>query len=491
MNKDISKLQNGSDIRGVALKGVPKENITLSADASYAIGVSFAKWLSNLYGKDCSQLTVSIGHDPRLSAENLKSAMIKGLCSQNVKVLDAGLASTPAMFMTTVFKSYDCDGAIMITASHLPFNRNGFKFFSKDGGLDKSDIKYILTTSKTSEYDHNQKCKATQINLLDIYSDHLKCLISVDDPTPLKGLHVVVDAGNGAGGFFAEKVLKPLGADISGSQFLEPDGTFPNHPPNPENKEAMRSISDKVKEVNADLGLIFDTDVDRSSAVNSKGEEISRNSIVALAAALSKDKYPGGTVVTDSVTSTELHDFLENSLGLNHLRYKRGYKNVINKGIGIPDCFLAIETSGHAAYRENYFLDDGAYLAVKIVIEAAKLKKQGLGIETLIEDLKQPLESKEYRISIDSEDFSEIGDNVITDLTKFAEETAGFSLELPNHEGVRINFEGGWLLVRKSLHDPVMPINIESSIEGGVKFAEKHLKKLLNKYPELGSSVLG
>ncbi|MBK5253255.1 MAG: phosphomannomutase/phosphoglucomutase [Peptostreptococcaceae bacterium] len=490
MNEDMNKLQNGSDIRGVALEGVSKEHVTLGAAESYAIGVSFAKWLSKLYDKDCSLLTISVGHDPRISAETLMHSMIKGLCSQNIRVLDAGLSSTPAMFMSTVFKSFNCDGAIMITASHLPYNRNGFKFFSKNGGLNKSDIKYILDHVKDGDYDADQECRLTSIKLLDVYSDYLKGLIVVDNPTPLKGLHIVVDAGNGSGGFFAKNVLEPLGADISGSQFLEPDGKFPNHQPNPENKDAMKSISDKVKEVNADLGLIFDTDVDRSAAVNSNGEEISRNSIVALAAALGKDKHPGGTVVTDSVTSTELKNFLELSLGLNHLRYKRGYRNVINKGMEIPDCFLAIETSGHAAYRENHFLDDGAYLAVKIVIEAAKLKAQGLGIETLIEDLKQPLESSEYRVLIDSDDFSEIGDNVILDLTKFAEETEGFSLEEPNYEGVRINFNGGWLMVRKSLHDPVIPINIESSKEGGVEFAKKHLKELLIKYPELDISVL-
>jgi phosphomannomutase len=98
---------------------------------------------------------------------------------------------------------------------------------------------------------------------------------------PLEGFKVVVDAGNGAGGFYASKVLEPLGADISSSQFLEPDGNFPNHAPNPEDKKAMAAICDRVKECGTDLGLIFDTDVDRSSAVDEKGNEINRNSIVA------------------------------------------------------------------------------------------------------------------------------------------------------------------------------------------------------------------
>ena len=104
-----------------------------------------------------------------------------------------------------------------------------------------------------------------------------------------------------AGGFYADKVLSPLGAEVIGC-FLEPDGSFPNHIPNPENKEAMASICAAVKEHGADLGIIFDTDVDRSAAVDENGHEIARNGIVALAAALVGEKYPGTTVVTDSIT---------------------------------------------------------------------------------------------------------------------------------------------------------------------------------------------
>ena len=137
-----------------------------------------------------------------------------------VRVLDCGLASTPAMFMSTIFDETKADGSIMLTASHLPFNRNGMK--------------------------------------------------------------IIVDAGNGSGGFFADKILAPLGADVNGSQFLEPDGMFPNHIPNPEDKIAMASLKKAVLDKRADLGLIFDTDVDRAGAVFSDGEEISRNALIAL-----------------------------------------------------------------------------------------------------------------------------------------------------------------------------------------------------------------
>ena len=303
-----------------------------------------------------------------------------------------------------------------------------------------------------------------------------------------------MDAGNGAGGFYATKILEALGADVSASQFLEPDGRFPNHAPNPENKGAMESICRKVIQAGADLGLIFDTDVDRSSAVDSKGKEISRNGIVAMAAALIAREHPGTTVVTDSITSDQLTEYLEQCLGMKHLRFKRGYKNVINKSIELNeegiDSQLAIETSGHAAYKENYFLDDGAYLATKIVIKAAQLKGQGVGIEVLLSSLKEPKEAVELRFPIKGDNFSEYGEKVLEGLKKWAEAHAaeGISVVKPNFEGVRLNFrrEGlsGWCLLRKSLHDPIMPLNVEVT-EGSCEEIVEEIRQFLEEYPRV------
>ena len=343
----------------------------------------------------------------------------------------------------------------------------------------------------------------TSIPLIDTYAAHLRQLIIEGvgaGDTPLSGMKITVDAGNGSGGFYAIKVLEPLGADISSSQFLEPDGNFPNHAPNPEDKKAMASICSRVTECGTDLGLIFDTDVDRSSAVDEKGQEINRNSIVAMAAALIADAYPGTTVVTDSITSNELTTFLEENLGLKHLRFKRGYKNVINKSVELneagTDSQLAIETSGHAAYKENYFLDDGAYLATKIVIKAAQLFREGLGISSLLADLKLPAESEEIRFPILAEDFGSYGDSIIAELETLARsgQIAGATLVEPNYEGVRIAFDrpdfSGWLLLRKSLHDPIMPLNIESNTEGGCLEIRKVLKPILAGYDQLDTSKL-
>lgn len=307
-------------------------------------------------------------------------------------------------------------------------------------------------------------------------------------------MHIVIDAGNGSGGFFASKVLALLGADTTGSRYLEPDGMFPNHIPNPENKEAMAAIKEAVLENHADLGLIFDTDVDRMSAVLPTGEEINRNALIAMMAAILAPDYPNATIVTDSVTSDELTCFLENELHLHHHRFKRGYKNVINECIRLNEegtiSPLAIETSGHGALSENHYLDDGAYLAVKLLIAATKAKKEGRTLQSLIEKLAHPLESSEYRLKIKGvEDAKDYAGEVLNAFAARAKES-GIKIAEPSYEGVRLIFPQGWVLLRMSLHDPNMPLNIESREKGGTDIIAKKVKTLLSDLTSLDLSVL-
>ena len=506
---DYMKLQNGSDIRGIAIDGVPGDEVNLDSTAAFRIGKAFAEWLAaRPDAPDIEELRISMGRDPRISGEELGRAFALGVVSAGAEIADCGLASTPAMFMSTIFEDFSCDGAVMITASHLPYHRNGFKFFTKEGGLGKPDIKAIL--EKASSYDEDQTPESVRVfyvddgsSLMDVYSEHLRQLIKdgidPDIPKPLAGLKICVDAGNGGGGFYATKVLAPLGADVVGT-FLEPDGMFPNHIPNPENKEAMAAISSSVKESGADLGIIFDTDVDRSAAVDENGNEIARNGIVALAAALVNEEYPGSTVVTDSITSTHLTAFLEGTLGMKHLRFKRGYKNVIDKSKELNEAGevspLAIETSGHCAFKENYFLDDGAYLATKIVIKTALLAMEKKKISSLIETLGAPAEAREVRMKLSAEDFAEYAGGVLDDLQEFAasDEAPSMSVISPNFEGVRVDYDDGeyqgWFLLRKSLHEPLMPLNIEAEQEGGCDAIAAALKGFLSGYSELDSSAL-
>ncbi len=494
---DYKKLQNGSDIRGVALEGIEGQSVNLTESVCKDIGKGFAKWLYKKTGKQV--LRVSVGRDSRLSGEKLVGYISSAMKEQGIKVTDFGMASTPAMFMSTVTRGYEFDGAVMVTASHLPFNRNGFKFFTKNGGVESSDVKEIIAFAEAQDDSKIDGGSITAGQFMDKYSEILadKIRKATGEEKPLDGFKIVVDAGNGAGGFYAEKVLKPLGADTTGSRFLEPDGSFPNHIPNPENKEAMESIVSAVKENNADLGIIFDTDVDRAGAVLSDGSELNRNRIIAMLSAILLKEHPNTTIVTDSITSTGLKKFIEEKGGV-HFRFKRGYRNVINQSIKLnnegQDSQLAIETSGHGALKENYFLDDGAYLVTKLLIELAKGKKQGYTLQSLIDGLEEPKESVEYRMNILTEDFKTYGQKVIDDLKAYVDTKDGWSLELPNYEGVRVNLDekhgNGWFLLRLSLHDPLLPLNIESNSLGGAKIIASELAEFIKNYDLLDSKSL-
>ena len=481
LNDFYKQFKSGTDIRGVASEGVEGQSVNLTDDVVADMADGFVLWLSKKVSKKPSELKISVGRDSRISGPHIMKITTERFKRCGAEVLCCQLASTPSMFMTTV--DLGCDGALQITASHHPFNRNGLKFFTREGGLEGSDIEEILLYAQNGE--HPEESNGGNITDVDYMSDYAKGLcekikkeVNAEDyEHPLKGFKIVVDAGNGAGGFYADKVLSVLGADTTGSRYLKPDGMFPNHVPNPETKEAMDSICEAVRESGADLGVIFDTDVDRGGAVDSKGNEINRNRLVAVAAAIALEGNDGGMIVTDSITSSGLKQFIENDLGGKHYRYRRGYKNVIDKALELNaqgiNCPLAIETSGHAAMRENYFLDDGAYLCTKIIIKAAQMRKEGKELDELTASLKEPLESTEIRYKILEKDFRACGEKIIADLTKYAEEQDGWCVADDNREGIRVSFDrdngDGWFLLRLSVHDPIMPLNVESDSEGGVK----------------------
>lgn len=490
--QNITKLQNGSDIRGIAMEGVEGERINLTQDMAMKIAYSFSKWLKAKTGKD--SLSVAVGRDSRLTGPNLAQAVCLGLVSDGGHVYDCGIATTPAMFMTTLDPEMDCDGAVMITASHLPFNRNGIKLFTKDGGLNKEDIAAILEQAETIVTDFKIGGKREDTAFIPRYAANIVAMIreATGEETPLKGAHIIVDAGNGAGGFFAEGVLAPLGANTEGSQFLDPDGHFPNHIPNPEDPDAINAIRQAVIDSKADMGIIFDTDVDRSAVIDEKGDAINRNGFIAFIASMLLEKYPGTTIVTDSVTSTGLTEYIE-GLGGHHHRFKRGYKNVINEAVRLNahgvETHLAMETSGHGAIRENYFLDDGAYLVTMALIKFAQLHREGKPLSVFLKDLKEPAEAREYRFKITAEDFKDYGQEVLDGFRKFAEEQPGWTIVEPNFEGIRVDCGedagNGWCLMRMSLHDPIIPLNIESDEVGGCEKIKAAIDVFLKDYAEL------
>lgn len=340
--------------------------------------------------KEAETMTICVGRDPRVHGEALADALCRGLESaKGVKVIYTGLASTPSMFQFC--RAGKCDGSVMVTASHLPEDRNGFKFCKPSGGLTKKDINILAESAASNArewYDigitpptsgTGAVFCSSWVNFMPHYASTLRDAIireassssaTTTDPfsKTLSGLRIVLNAGNGSGYFFNE-ILKDLGADVSHSMNLTPDGTFPadSGVPNPEYKAMIDAATNVCREVNADIGIMLDTDADRCGFIiprdgDDEGttmfEALNRNRLIALLSVIFQSSSPGCSVVTDSVTSEGLTKFLEEDLGLVHVRYLKGYANVIEKVKEITDSGkavteMAIETSGHCAMKEN------------------------------------------------------------------------------------------------------------------------------------------
>jgi len=485
---DWLTLKSGSDVRGTAVG----EDTVLTEEITKALGAAFVQKLCAEKHKSAEEICISLGRDSRISGPALLKATAEGIAAAGATAIDFGMCTTPAMFMSTITVGFETDGAIMITASHHPWNKNGMKFFTNKGGLEGKEVGGLLTQAQTLKMENlqgNGLIKKTPF--LPVYmnqlADRIRKGLQTTSEKPLEGLQVAVDAGNGAGGFYA-RLMEQLGASTKGSQFLDPDGYFPNHIPNPENPDAMKSIQKAVVESGADVGVIFDADCDRAAIVDGDGKAINRNCLIALISAILLEEEPGQTIVTDSVTSSGLADFICEHGG-KHYRFKRGYRNVIDEAIRLNEegerCPLAIETSGHAALRENHFLDDGMYLVTVLIIRAMQMKQQGKRLGSIIASLKEPAESAEIRLNITETDFRAAGEKVIELVTEYAKGNPDWHIAPDNREGIRISFDlegqkdAAWFLLRLSVHDPVMPLNAESDISGGVQMVLQKLAEVI------------
>ena len=401
-----------------------------------------------------------------------------------------------------LYRSDFCDGGVMATASHLPVDRNGFKFFTKEnGGFTKHDVaRLVELASLRAQYWHDMGTTPPKsgdgavfcsewVDWMPNYASTLsKALVrevdSIEDK-PLAGLKIVLNSGNGSGGFFHD-VLLNLGADVSASIHIEPNGAFPAYVPNPETSAMVHETIQVCETSNADIGIMFDTDADRCGFVvprtiavdgtKSNYEPLNRNRLIALLGVIFSRTSPGCAVVTDSVTSEGLATFLQDDLGLLHVRYLKGYANVIGRAqeltnAGVANAELAIETSGHCAMKENGYLDDGTYTAVKVVGLLARSKQDQISLLDYIADMKEMPECGELRMDVmegcsTANVFDVVSMAVEQLCTTTTSSTHGrcWSLDEENLEGIRArDGRGGFFMLRKSLHDPLISLQYEGT----------------------------
>ena len=463
------KLRSGSEIRG------PQQQLT--GECAEKLGYAFACWLAERRGRTPDAVVLAVGRDPRPSGARIKAALTRGITAADSDVLDCGLCPAPALFKAVQPDCGNADGAVMVTAGAADPNMNGFRFITADGGLRSEDVDEILLRAARADVPERL---VVRHNADGLYYEALRGaaarLLEDDALKPLLGMRVVVDARASVGEGYV-RFLDSLGVETEGSLYPAEDaGSIAGGPDDP---RAVDDVTRAVLAARADLGVLFTADGSRAAIVDGSGRLINQNRLIALVAAMLLDAQPGSTFVTDSVTSSGLSAFIAEWGGI-HYRFKRGYRNVIDEAVRLNaegiDCPLAIETSGHAAFRDNAFLDDGIYLATRVICEALNRKREGQSVFSLIDDLKEPVESVEIRLPVlAAEDPSAASTEVVETLLSYTLDNPRWQVAQDSREGVRITFNldsgvnNAWFQLRMSVHDPVMVLNAESDIPGGVR----------------------
>ncbi|MGC8631393.1 MAG: phosphomannomutase/phosphoglucomutase [Thermoprotei archaeon] len=431
----------------------------LTVTDAVSIGFSFGKWL-----KERGQIRknqVAIGGDVRTSTLPLKEAMISGLISSGLQVLDLGMVPTPTVYFAVAHLGLD--GGAVITASHLPAKYNGIKLV-KAGGVALSyetgigDIEKMVKDSP--EYPLQPKGGVSSLDgTMDFYWAFIKRASNflLDD-----SLSVAVDSGNGSCGYFSE-ALKREGYTVY-SLFAEPDGTFPNHIPDPLREENLVDIKKEVLDKSADVGIAFDGDGDRLGIVDNLGRHVSSDQLLALLAAEELEGRPGGLIVHDILTSSIVDQVVE-KIGGKILVSRTGH-SYVNSAIIANRALMGGEVSGHIYYLDGYYgFDDASFAALKVLSLVSKAKKEGKDLAQLVNSLPTLYSSPEFRLPCPEDKKPII-------ISKLIEKLSSEGYKLNTTDGVRIDTEFGWGIARPSNTEPALALRFEGKDEESLKKVE-------------------
>src|SRR6201994_2756317 len=340
---DLDKIFKAYDVRGV----VPQE---LDESVAEAVGAAFIR----LTGAK----TIVTLHDMRTSSEPLASALGRGAVSQGASVIQGGLGSTDMVYYASGF--LDVPG-VMITASHNPAKYNGIKLCyagAKPVGIETglAEIKQLVADGVPA-YD-GAPGTVTHRDLLPAYSDYLKKLVDVSGIRPLK---VVVDAGNGMGGYTVPTVFEGLPVTVV-PLYFELDGSFPNQEANPIDPENLRDLQQAVVEHQADVGLAFDGDADRCFVVDERGEIVSPSVLTAMMASRELAREPGATIIHNLITSRAVPEIITEHGGT-PVRTRVGH-SFIKAKMAETNAVFGGEHSGHFYFRDFWFADSGMLAAL-------------------------------------------------------------------------------------------------------------------------------
>ncbi|GLU49648.1 phosphomannomutase/phosphoglucomutase [Nocardiopsis ansamitocini] len=433
---DLGQIFKAYDIRGV----IPD---TFDAGIARSIGAAFARTVG---GEQ-----IVIAHDMRPSSPELAEAFAEGVTTQGVNVVMAGLGSTDLLYFAS--GSLGIPGA-MFTASHNPAQYNGIKMcragaapISSDTGLD--DIRRLAEQGVPAH--DGPVGTVTERDMLADYAAHLRSLVDLSGIRPLK---VVVDAGNGMGGYtvpavLGDQILKALPLEIL-PLFFELDGTFPNHPANPMDAANIVDLQARVRESGADLGLAFDGDADRCFVVDERGEPVSPSAITALVAVQELAKDPGATIIHNLITSSAVAEVVREHGGV-PVRTRVGH-SFIKATMAETGAIFGGEHSAHYYFRDFWKADTGM-LAAMHVLRVLGTDERALSQITA-----------EYARYADS---GEINSEVADQAERAAAVEAAYAdrqdvASVDHLDGLTVTLsDGSWFNLRASNTEPLLRLNAE------------------------------
>lgn len=437
------------DIRGIYEKDLNEANVK-------AIGFCLGEMM-----RDRCVKTLSVGYDARTSADALFNYLVSGLNSANIDVFDIGILPTPVGYFTTFNDFFDAN--IMITGSHNPKEYNGFKITIKKDSFFGQDIQDLYL--KTSEFiSHNKfildNFKATKFDALSPYVEFYKKEFSHLNNLKTK---IVCDCGNGTAGISLKKIIKALNLDIK-ILYGTPDGNFPNHHPDPSEEENLKDLKKELS-CEFDLGFGFDGDADRIAVLTKKrvikGDEL---------AYLYAKNMTNPRVLGEVKCSQNMYDEID-KIGKSFMG-KTGHSN-IKKAMKELNIDLAAEVSGHIFFKERFFgFDDAVYA----MFRAIELVQNGLNLDEELDKLPVLYSTDEIKIQTTEERKFKIIQELKKELENGKNDLPKI-LGIVDIDGVRIQFEQGWALVRASNTVPAIITRFEAKTK---EFMELLKEKILH-----------
>ena len=419
------------DIRGIARK-------QLTTDFAQQLGKALAQRAIAL-----GEHTLILGRDGRQSSEQLSEAMEEGILSTGCNVIHLGLVPTPLLnFATHHLQQSDC--GVMVTASHNPAEYNGFKMFFQHHAICGEEVKSLR---QEMSQDFPEKTPGQRSNQ-DLSDDYLQAIIG--DIVPAQGLKVILDAGNGAAGELAIRLLEGIGCDVL-PLYCDVDGTFPNHPPDPSVPANLEDLRLWVKEQNADLGIALDGDGDRIVAISASGQIIWPDELLMIFARDVVSRHPGADVVFD-IKSTRRLNSLISSYGGRPVMWKTGHSHMYNKIIE-SKAPLGGEFSGHIFFHDRWHgFDDGLYAAARL-IEIMSIREQGL--DDIMASFETRHATPEILVPTDEESKFDI-------VQKLLAKEVFQDGKVSTIDGLRVDFPKAWGLVRASNTSPALTLRFEA-----------------------------